>query len=923
MNGIEAKNLRFSFEEEILKGLTFSFPEKGLIGILGSSGAGKSTLLNVIAGLQNNYQGSLKVMGVSFTGKSEEYLREFRLLHISYIKQDYALLEDERPLENTVLPLLEKAAHPRKLLFRKGLDALSSLGISSRLKERVGHWSGGERQRCCIARALASGAEIILADEPTGALDESNAKKVFSLLRKASKKALVIVVSHDEVLLRKHSDFLYHLKDGKFIKAETILNPPPDNLPTLSLTKRKEPVSLGLFFWLKHAAHWWGKGKGRFFFLCFILSFSLSCLSLSIYCKTTLSQEFSTAFSQLLGEPTVVVQKKNPDSPTFGKIIAAGEGSVSSLCSESDDLLEGYGVSYLCDFESFFPDENIAYVPFEGKKNVIPSLDIRTAAEFQWLEKYSGDILPEEPQLMEDDQIILGLPYSSMFNLCFALHILRSYAALGEYISTNHLDLVFSLVNESWSYEDEQILQVVGITASKVPTIIHQNRRWSTYLLEFKMRFPTSDVPDATYPWIMQKIFFVVPRKDGNFREAIRGRTSFEPYIFEKESYDLNHSVCSLGSLCGSNRYHVFLCDKMVIDRSSIESISSIDGVAAFSVCGDGGYTSYPSSMMAGFSLPFMVTSKEENVTTFIDAYGHVKKSDSRAEPVVGECSIVGSLWRPASSNLSFSSNFASLVSGRKPASIDEIVLSTHLYEKLRQPEEIFVAGEIGEKEVGEYLIRDIRSSSLRVVGLVSSSFDTLFGDSYWVGDFLTLRLGQTAFLEEPTKIIVYPEDGVSASSLRERIRNKISTFDTLDPFAPLKASSQVVISTLDLILTILTSISIVFSGLLLLGVFMLLDYERIREKAALRVAGLSKNEEILSSLSILLFILGFSYSISLVSSIGIEGLLSLKLAEFLGVSPAFSFSLSSLLFPLLPLSLALFSFYTRERSSFKKKREG
>ena len=198
------------------------------------------------------------------------------------------------------------------------------------------------------------------------------------------------------------------------------------------------------------------------------------------------------------------MEKADKGEATFGKIISESEEGVKTIKAKYPTLVEDYGLSYLAPFESYFPDSNEGVVECDYGESVIPSLNIRTANDFLWLDDYENlTFYPECPPLLENEQIVLGLPYASLVSICLNLHLLRNYEALGQYLSVKPLTLLLKMANHNWNYSDEQLLSIVAVTPNDVPTIYHYDHRWSRYLLEEKMRFPSSDEPDATFPWIM------------------------------------------------------------------------------------------------------------------------------------------------------------------------------------------------------------------------------------------------------------------------------------------------------------------------------------------------------------------------------------------------------------------------------------
>ena len=183
---------------------------------MGSSGCGKSTLLNMLGCIDTPNRGEYYIDGNKVDFKKLNSLSQIRNEKISFIFQNFALIKDLNVLENIILPLKFRGISYKKRV-EKGIKYLRELGIEDLKKKNVRELSGGQQQRVAIARALAQESEIILADEPTGALDEENSIKIMELLRYLNKEynKTIIVITHDK-LVASFCDKVMKMKDGKW-----------------------------------------------------------------------------------------------------------------------------------------------------------------------------------------------------------------------------------------------------------------------------------------------------------------------------------------------------------------------------------------------------------------------------------------------------------------------------------------------------------------------------------------------------------------------------------------------------------------------------------------------------------------------------------------------------------------------------------
>ncbi|MBQ1950477.1 MAG: ABC transporter ATP-binding protein/permease [Clostridia bacterium] len=197
-----------------LDGVTLRFPTTGMVFLLGKSGSGKSTLLNVCGGLDAPTQGEIIVKGRSSQSFSQSDFDSYRNTYVGFIFQEYNIL-NEFSVEDNIALALELQGQPKN---KEVIDALlNDVDLSGFAKRKPNTLSGGQKQRIAIARALVKSPEIIMADEPTGALDSNTGKQVLDTLKKLSKDKLVLVVSHDREFAEQYADRIIELKDGKVL----------------------------------------------------------------------------------------------------------------------------------------------------------------------------------------------------------------------------------------------------------------------------------------------------------------------------------------------------------------------------------------------------------------------------------------------------------------------------------------------------------------------------------------------------------------------------------------------------------------------------------------------------------------------------------------------------------------------------------
>ncbi len=201
---------------QALKNINLHINKGEFISIVGKSGSGKSTLLNVISCMDNKYTGNYYLNNKSMTNKKVSELATIRNSMFGFIFQNFNLLQKLTAYENIEIPLIYKKV-PKKQRKEIIMNVAEKMGIEKRLRHRPNELSGGEMQRVAIARALVTNPDVILADEPTGALDEKTGKQILNILKKLNDDGkTVIIVTHD-LDLSKLTDRIITLSDGKII----------------------------------------------------------------------------------------------------------------------------------------------------------------------------------------------------------------------------------------------------------------------------------------------------------------------------------------------------------------------------------------------------------------------------------------------------------------------------------------------------------------------------------------------------------------------------------------------------------------------------------------------------------------------------------------------------------------------------------
>lgn len=298
-----------------LKGITLRFRKSEFVSILGASGCGKTTLLNIIGGLDQYTSGDLIINGVSTKKYKDRDWDTYRNHSIGFIFQSYHLIPHQTILQNVELALTISGVSKKERRAR-ALEALDKVGLKDKINNRPNQLSGGQAQRVAIARALINDPEILLADEPTGALDSKTSVQIMELLKEISKDRLVIMVTHNPELAELYSTRIIRLLDG-LVTGDTMPYDGGDDTDSRPLTKAEKKR-------LKKK-----KGSKRRTAMSPLMAMSLSL-------KNLLSKRRRTAMVAVAGSIGII---------GVSMVLAISAGVQDYIVSMEDDMLSGNPVS--------------------------------------------------------------------------------------------------------------------------------------------------------------------------------------------------------------------------------------------------------------------------------------------------------------------------------------------------------------------------------------------------------------------------------------------------------------------------------------------------------------------------------------------------------------------------------------------------
>ena len=369
-------------ENVVLDNINLVFPNNGLISIIGKSGSGKSTLLNLLMGIEKPTSGKILYKGKNVGKFNDKKFSRYHIYDISLIFQHYNLFDNLTVFENIILPA-QMAGMSKRKYKKKANDLMSDLNIHHLSKRKANKLSGGEKQRVAIARALINDPSVVLCDEPTGALDFKNSQEIMEILKKKSEKLLIIMVSHNMDLVRKYSDSIIELKEGKI--ADTSLKDETNEESKLAKQNKKYQGNWIVRFLKLNLKH--NFVKNIFSVLSCTIGFTAMFLCVGFVMGSEASQNEALMKNLSIGYATVSSVKtiEIEDSPlSFQKTVRPELFEVDSALSEFETISIEENLSYFISSSAQCSFNNKEVTEFE----MVPVYDLS-------LKEYGKDLLKE------------------------------------------------------------------------------------------------------------------------------------------------------------------------------------------------------------------------------------------------------------------------------------------------------------------------------------------------------------------------------------------------------------------------------------------------------------------------------------------------------------------------------------------------
>lgn len=357
---------------QALKGIDITFRDSEFVSILGQSGCGKTTLLNIIGGLDQYTSGDLIINGKSTKKYKDSDWDTYRNHTIGFVFQSYNLIPHQSVLSNVELALTLSGVSKAERR-KRAIEVLEKVGLGDQIHKKPNQMSGGQMQRVAIARALVNNPDILLADEPTGALDSATSIQIMELLKEISKDRLIIMVTHNPELAEKYSSRIVRLLDGK-VTDDTMPYEQTDSRVTENSTskreKKKKGTSMSYMTALSLSANNLMTKKGRTLLTAFAGSIGIIGIALILALSSGFQSYIKRVEEDTLSSYPIAIEEEQVD---YSSMMSAFMGQNVTDAAEKEDgkiysnniisemlnsMMSQVQVNNLADFKKFIEDEN-------------------------------------------------------------------------------------------------------------------------------------------------------------------------------------------------------------------------------------------------------------------------------------------------------------------------------------------------------------------------------------------------------------------------------------------------------------------------------------------------------------------------------------------------------------------------------------
>lgn len=525
-------------KQDALKGVDITFRKNEFVSILGQSGSGKTTMLNIIGGLDRYTSGDLIINGISTKEYKDSDWDFYRNNSIGFVFQSYNLIPHQTVLSNVEMALT-LAGVSKKERKQKAIAVLKKVGLGEHLHKKPNQMSGGQMQRVAIARALINNPDILLADEPTGALDSETSIQIMELLKEIAKDKLVIMVTHNPELAKKYSTRIVNLLDGKITSDS---NPYLDEENFFTKVKHKK-ISMSFFTALSLSFNNLKTKKGRTLLTSFAGSIGIIGISLILALSTGMNAYISDIQKETMASYPITISDETIDMSTAmgmrGEIIGEMRGKNKNSNKDRTLVYADYKElettkkitsniveNNLTEFKKYLDDDNSEIHKYLGENGIIYNYDVDFSV---YSHDTDGKLIDSDVEI-EDSPVSMTDEQSSFFNNLPIATVLGTGSSTG---ASNFSELMpdsngeniskvtedsYDLIYGNWPQKYNEVILVLnnenGISAETLYQLGFITKKQYNNAKEKIENGETADTISFDYKKICKHKFYLVPACD-------------------------------------------------------------------------------------------------------------------------------------------------------------------------------------------------------------------------------------------------------------------------------------------------------------------------------------------------------------------------------------------------------------------------
>ncbi len=659
-------NLGEKEEVKALKGISIDFRESEFVSILGPSGCGKTTLLNIIGGLDRYSDGDLIINNKSTKEFKDKDFDSYRNHQIGFVFQSYNLITHQTVLANVELALTLSGVNAKERR-KRALKALKEVGLSDQVNKKPNQLSGGQMQRVAIARALVNDPEIILADEPTGALDSKTSVQIMDLLKKISKDKLIIMVTHNEELAKTYSTRVIKLLDGEVLEDS---NPYHSNLEETEKMQTKK-IAMSFKTALSLSFNNLLTKKGRTILTSFAGSIGIIGIALILSLSSGMNNYISKVESDALSSYPISVQETTFNATEFINSLMVSNNENTNKDDDkiySNDILvnmlttmsKGIQTNNLESFKEYIDsNQELADLTLDIQYNYDVELNIYKENAEEIIKVNPSDILTN---MMANSNVMMNYEiFSSMINNQELLE--SQYDLLAGSWPTNSHELVL-IVDENKEISD-YVLYALGIKDQKELQTIFESVQKGEEIQTEETSYTYEDFLNLEYKLVLPVNFY---EKVGN--RYIKNET--EEYLKQIVNDGISLKIVGIikpneeatsTSLNGSVGYQLSLIEEIVtlINESEIVKFQKNNpNLNIFTGLEFDNLSSYENNLeilnVYDFDNPSSISfyakdfESKERIMDIIEEYNEEQRNNNQDENVIQYTDLVGTMISSVSS---------------------------------------------------------------------------------------------------------------------------------------------------------------------------------------------------------------------------------------------------------------------------------